>query len=399
MLCCVQKGGRLDNDSTDVTISINRKLFHYLAFHLRDKEYDGIENYIRFMTANLDLKSLPLSSAGNRMLPGMAGPVVNDISWFRYPINIAPCAAAGGQLVGSINSKVNGSRHRRSLFVSVISGPNNFERRATIRRTWPAHFRNQTNLNHPLDVVGFGFLVGLTNNDSVVQQKVKEESETFGDILQVNMIDRYVDLSVKLASLFNWVDTYCPRVDFVLKVDDDVYVNVHNLATVLYSLTVTDQSIYGRQCGGIIPDRKGGKWMTSYENWPWHKFPIYFQGAGVVIAGSAVRPILSAMQVTPYFIWDDMYLVGLCAVKAKVKLRTSNQIFVDMPASYADPCFVRNSVLWTTGSSDAMNSSHFVSHHFYHQSLPKSHCIDKDNKTIDEPADRSDFLFGTSQQN
>ncbi|EFX82324.1 hypothetical protein DAPPUDRAFT_241506 [Daphnia pulex] len=72
-----------------------------------------------------------------------------------------------------------------------------------------------------------------------------------------------------------------------------------------------------------------------------------------------------------------------------------------MPASYTDPCFVRNSVLWTTGSSDAMNSSHFVSHHFYHQSLlPKAHCIDKDNKTNDEPADRSDFLFGTiSQQN
>ena len=264
MLCCVQKGGRLDNDSTDVTISINRKLFHYLAFHLRDKEYDGIENYIRFMTANLDLKSLPLSSAGNRMLPGMAGPVVNDISWFRYPINIAPCAAAGGQLVGSINSKVNGSRHRRSLFVSVISGPNNFERRATIRRTWPAHLRNQTNLNHPLDVVGFGFLVGLTNNDSVVQQKVKEESETFGDILQVNMIDRYVDLSVKLASLFNWVDTYCPRVDFVLKVDDDVYVNVHNLATVRHSLMVADQSIYGRQCGGNIPDRKGSAFPYSH---------------------------------------------------------------------------------------------------------------------------------------
>jgi hypothetical protein len=242
------------NDSTDVTISINRKLFDYLAFHLRDKEYDGIENYIRFMTAKLGLKSLPISSAGNRMLPGMTGPVVNDISWFRYPINIGPCAAAG--LDGSINSK-NASRHRRSLFVSVISGPNNFERRATIRRTWPAHLRNQTNLNHPLDVVGFGFLVGLTN-DSVVQQKVKEESEQFGDILQVNMIDRYVDLSVKLASLFNWVDTYCPRVDFVLKVDDDVYVNVHNLATVLHSLTVTDQSIYGRQCGGMTPDRKGG---------------------------------------------------------------------------------------------------------------------------------------------
>jgi hypothetical protein len=205
------------------------------------------------MTAKLGLAKLS-SSSGDRMLPRMAGPVVNDISWFRYPIDIGPCAAAG---LDGINSKVASRQRRTSLFISVISGPNNFDRRAAIRRTWPIHIRNQTNLDHPLDVVGFGFLVGLTN-DSVVQQKVKEESEQFGDILQVNMIDRYVDLSVKLASLFNWVDTYCPRVDFVLKVDDDVYVNVHNLATVLHSLTVTDQSIYGRQCGGMTPDRKGG---------------------------------------------------------------------------------------------------------------------------------------------
>lgn len=68
-----------------------------------------------------------------------------------------------------------------------------------------------------------------------------------------------------------------------------------------------------------------GKWVTSFENWPWQRFPVYFQGAGLVIAGSAVRPILSAIQVTPYFIWEDLYLVGLCAVKAKVTLRTSNQ--------------------------------------------------------------------------
>jgi hypothetical protein len=246
----------VDNDTA---VTINQKLLDYLAFHLREKEYDGVENYIRFMTANLGLKSLP-SSSGDRMLPGMAGPVVNDISWFRYPINIGPCAAAG---LDGINSKAASRQRRISLFISVISGPNNFDRRAAIRRTWPIHLTNQTNLDHPLDLVGFGFVIGQTN-DSVVQQKVEEESEEFGDILQVNMIDRYVDLSVKVASLFNWVDTYCPRVDYVLKADDDVYVNVHNLATVLHSLMVADQSIYGRQCGGNIPDRKGSAFPYSH---------------------------------------------------------------------------------------------------------------------------------------
>jgi hypothetical protein len=233
------------------SITIGRELFDYLALHLRETAYDGVKNYIRFMTAFLGLEEL--AAGAEPLAPGM-GPVVNDITWFRYPININPCrffdSPAAAAAAGNSSS-------RKSLFISVISGPNNFERRAAIRRTWPVHLKNQTNLNNPLDVVGFGFVIGLTN-DSVVQQKVKEESEQFGDILLVNMIDRYVNLSVKVASLFNWVDTYCPRVDYVLKVDDDVYVNVHNLATVLHSLTVADQSIYGRQCGDNIPDRKGG---------------------------------------------------------------------------------------------------------------------------------------------
>ena len=68
-----------------------------------------------------------------------------------------------------------------------------------------------------------------------------------------------------------------------------------------------------------------GKWPASYKNWPWYEMPKFFQGAGIVIAGSAVRPLLAAIQTTPYFIWDDVYLTGLCAVKAKLKILSSKE--------------------------------------------------------------------------
>ncbi len=125
------------------------------------------------------------------------GPVVNDISQFQYyPINLAPCPT-------SSNSS---NKTSRSLFIGVISGPGNFERRATIRRTWPVHLKNQqSNSNkNALDLLGFAFVIGRTN-DSVVQQKVKDESEKYGDILQVNVMDKYVELSVKLTGLFHWL--------------------------------------------------------------------------------------------------------------------------------------------------------------------------------------------------
>lgn len=377
-------------------VTIDRDLFEEMAFHLRDAPYDGVGNYTRFMTALLGLKEL---TDVEPLVPG-TGPVINDVSSFEYPFAIAPC-----------REKLT---NHRSLFIAVISAPRNFERRATIRRTWPNHLKNQTNSNKPLDIVGFSFVVGLTKDD-VIHQKLMEENERYRDMLQVNMHDKYRNLSLKVTGLLNWVHHYCPQVDFVLKVDDDVYVNVHNLATVLHSHPPSERSVYGRKCGGDtiserIP-RNDSKWIFTYESWPWRNIPQYYQGAGIVIAGSAVRPLLAAIQTTPYFIWDDMYLIGLCAVKARLRIRTSESIFVDWPKNYADPCFVRNAVTWTLKSSDQMNSSHFVTHNLYRNSTasrcvvrtydvgPNVTLVNQLESQINETAIASEFPFGFMEQN
>ncbi|XP_059350798.1 uncharacterized protein LOC130693163 [Daphnia carinata] len=377
------------------TVTIDRHLLEEMAFHLRDAPYDGVDNYTRIMTALLGLKEL---KGVEPLVPGMSR-VINDVSSFEYPIAIAPCR---GKF----------SNHR-SLFIAVISAPRNFERRATIRRTWPLHLKNQTNSNKPLDVVGFSFVVGLTKDD-VIQQKLMEEHERHRDMLQVNMYDKYRNLSLKVTGLLNWVHRYCPQVDFVLKVDDDVYVNVHNLATVLHSHPPSERSVYGRKCGGGTVSertpRNDSKWVIFYENWPWRDIPHYYQGAGIVMAGSAVRPLLAAIQTTPYFIWDDMYLIGLCAVKARLRIRTSQSIFVDWPENYADPCLVRNTVTWTLKSSEQMDAPHFVTHNLYRNSNvsrciartfdlgPNQTLVNQLESTINETAIAFEFPFGFMEQ-
>jgi hypothetical protein len=233
-------GKMTTNDHTDKNvITIDQDLFNYLSYYLRDATYGGVENYTRFMTAHLGLKEL---TDVEPLVTGM-GPVINDVTSFQYPISIAPC-----------REKVNNNTNQRTLFVAVISAPNNFEKRATIRSTWPSHLKNQSNINRPLDLVGFGFIVGLTNNKTV-QQKLTEESAKHNDILQVNVYDKYRNLSLKATGLLNWLNSRCSQVDFVLKVDDDVYVNVHNLATVLHSFSPSKPSIYGRKIAGGSPLR------------------------------------------------------------------------------------------------------------------------------------------------
>lgn len=60
------------------------------------------------------------------------------------------------------------------------------------------------------------------------------------------------------------------------------------------------------------------EWYVSFEVWPWYNYPPYLYGGSYLISRAAIEPLLAAAQVTPYFIFEDVYLIGLCARKANV---------------------------------------------------------------------------------
>lgn len=365
----------IEENSNKSVMAIDRKLFDYIQSHYPATAYDGVDKYTRLMTVSFGLNEL---TNVKPLIPNM-GPVINDVTSFKYPITVASC----GQKMRK--------KTFRSVFVSIVSSPNHFEKRSTIRQTWATHLRNQSNVNRELNVLRFSFVVGLTK-DNIVQKKMMDESEQHGDILQVNVYEEEANVSVKAAGLLNWVNLNCPETDYLLKVNDDVYVNVHNLATVLYAFSPFVPSVYGRLTDGGKPARNKFEWPFNYEFWPWSSIPRYLQG-GVVIAGSAVRSLLAAMQTTPYFIKDDIYLTGLCVEKAKLQIRTSQWIFNDQFETYPDPCFVRKNVMWSSKSEDHMITSHFVTESFY-RNVTNAQCVLttyvlNPNETLDVLVDRT----------
>ncbi len=95
-------------------------------------------------------------------------------------------------------------------------------------------------------MAGFAFILGLTDNkDNATQTKIEEENKTHGDLIQIEMADFYRNLSLKVAGLFNWLYRHCLKVKFILKADDDVYVNVRNLAQFVQSFHESNQSMFG----------------------------------------------------------------------------------------------------------------------------------------------------------
>ena len=229
----------------DNLIQLYREAFNYMTVALSNTSYPGVGNYTRYASARLGLLPLP----NVEQLKPEYGPVINDVISFRYRISVPQCQQAAN----------------RSIFIAVISAADNFNKRSVIRQTWQNHLKdvNSTGL---MSLVGFAFIIGLTESNAT-QIKIEEENKNYEDIIQIEMNDFYENLTLKGAGLLNWLYRNCAKVDFVLKVDDDVYVNVRNLARFLNFYNASNQSMFGTSPASVDCNRgRSTSFQTKLTN-------------------------------------------------------------------------------------------------------------------------------------
>ena len=72
------------------------------------------------------------------------------------------------------------------------------------------------------------FLVGQQVN-STHQEQLQSEADQYGDIVQEAFIDTYANLTVKSLMLLKWFTQHCDNTQYVMKTDDDMYINLVKL--------------------------------------------------------------------------------------------------------------------------------------------------------------------------
>ena len=229
------------------SVAISAEFFNYLVRHLTESPFPGVNYYTQYTAARLNLKTF----TNQQPLQPEFGPVWNDVTNIHYIIDIAGCQLEET----TVKSK------SPSLFVAVISAPTNQAKRQSIRETWLSNIRNKPEFT----IVGFAFILGLPHTeeqyfDEEQQRRIEEESTQYGDILQIDMVDSYHNLSVKVTRMLNWLNFNCQTVDYVLKVDDDVYVNTRNLASVLHTISSPKNEgarIYGTHLNNTLTPLRG----------------------------------------------------------------------------------------------------------------------------------------------
>ena len=118
---------------------------------------------------------------------------------------------------------------------------------------------------------------------------------------------------------FEWASTYCNFL-FFLKMDDDTFVNVKRLISVLARPEIPKEKLYMGHCfkGPVV--KRGGKWKVSYEGYNQTFYPDFCSGYGIVLSFDVVHLFVDLYAVVPWFKIDDVY-IGMLAEKAGVKAK------------------------------------------------------------------------------
>jgi len=197
------------------------------------------------------------------------------------------------------------------LLVLVISAPGNVENRRTIRETWGRGFHRLL------------FMLGAVESRAA-QAALEEENRTYRDLVQGSFLDSYRNLTYKHVMALKWTAYYCPGARYVLKTDDDVFVN----SPAVLDFLSQDLSPWGARrlilCptltfGHVVRSLKS-KWRVSPQEYPGRMYPPYCAGWVVLYSPDVVFLLYREAQRTEYFWIEDVHVTGTLAARANLTL-------------------------------------------------------------------------------
>ena len=195
------------------------------------------------------------------------------------------------------------------LITMVHSAFQHFSNRRNIRKTWASSRHIQGKNIRTL------FMVGVLHN-LTLNNMLKQEAETYHDIIQGNFIDSYRNLTYKHFMTLKWITMFCNHSYFVLKSDDDTYVMISNLITFLISLQDNFHSHFiCNKPSTHVHRHPKNKWYVSKLEYNNTKYPTYCEGYAYITKTETVKKLFEWSFKMKLFWIDDVYVTGLLGEK------------------------------------------------------------------------------------
>ena len=199
------------------------------------------------------------------------------------------------------------SGHRPRVLVQVHSHFTHKPQRDAIRDTWGRIARD----DEADDIVRVVFVLGAVPEDQ--RWKVLHESKLYRDVITANFVDSYTNLTLKTVSGFRWSAQHCNCSDYLLKTDDDTYINVTCIIDYVKRVNI-GANILGALNNNSVVMRQG-RWAVSPEVYPDSVYPPYCAGNAYVMKMATVRSLLAASKTMPVMTIEDVYITGILAAE------------------------------------------------------------------------------------
>lgn len=205
------------------------------------------------------------------------------------------------------------------IIIGVLSGAAIQSRRTSIRSTWAYKKKNV-----------FFIVAGPWEN-------IEEEYNQFQDMIWIDKEEVYVTETSVLTfktesflSIFYKVLQTNDKIQYLLKTDDDSYVNVRELEK---ALLVSSADYWGK-CHDEAwkPHRNQEiewqkKWYISYETYAEPEYPPYCQGAGIGLSRKFMECAIDHIPKIRYMPNEDV-AVGMLAERCKIPTTNDDRVWV-----------------------------------------------------------------------
>ena len=202
-------------------------------------------------------------------------------------------------------------RFNTSLVILVMSLHHMTSQRQAIRDTWGSVSNSYSwpNSNQHFSIEVF-FVLGINKNSSLNTAVAMEAAEK-KDVIVAQFDDSYFNLTLKVLLAFKWTRDFCSTAKYVMKVDEDTYINIPKFVDLLHSQQMNN-TLLGPYFFTSLVERMG-KFAVSKSGFPASKYPPHLKGNAYVMPTDVSMKILAVSEYMPYVNIEDCEITGILA--------------------------------------------------------------------------------------
>ncbi|KAJ3614428.1 hypothetical protein NHX12_018001 [Muraenolepis orangiensis] len=233
---------------------------------------------------------------------------------------------------------------RPFLLLAIKSLAHHFDRRQAIRQSWgrAGDVANRTVvtvflLGTATSVDHFPDLSGMLIQEAVLHR----------DLLQWDYRDSFFNLTLKETLFLEWFSRHCPHARYVLKGNDDVFVNTRQMIRYLQQLpeATAEDLFVGDVIRNACPHRDRRLKYFIPESVFVGEYPPYAGGGGYLYSGQLALRLWEVSRRVALFPIDDIF-TGMCLKKLGLvpEKHAGFRIF-DVDKKWENPCVYNNLIL------------------------------------------------------